>query len=248
MMVISGIRIYQLSQEYSEGIAEYEELEQYVSVTDDTRIEDVAEKQEDKAEDTEETEEQKKFSLQINVDYNALKAMNEDYMGWIYYEPLDISYPLVSGDDNTYYTTHTFEDKENSFGSIFLDFLNKPDFSDYNTIIYGHNMRNGTMFGSLKQGLNDMTIFDENPYFYIFVDEKIKRYQIFACYITNENSDTYTIVRDEEGQQSYLDYIKSVSEYETDGDSDNTGQSSHIIHLPRSAQCKQNGSAGGISG
>lgn len=92
-----------------------------------------------------------------------------------------------------------------------MDFLNRTDLSDYNTIIYGHNMRNGTMFGSLKKLLNDASYVEEDPYFYIFTKDKAFMYEIASVYITNQTSDTYNLIETEENQKEYIDYILKSS-------------------------------------
>ncbi|MBQ8596845.1 MAG: class B sortase [Lachnospiraceae bacterium] len=208
LIVVASVNIFILSREYQKGINEYKALEGYVKV-----VEVPEEKPVQKEETAEEVEEVKEsvIPISVEVDFAALGAINEDLVGWIYYSPLDINYPVVRGDDNEYYTHYTFENEKNASGAIFMDSLNKPDMSNYNTIIYGHNMRNGTMFGSLKKLLSDESIITENPYFYIFTEDKAYMYEIASVYITNQTSDTYNLIGSEEEQQEYIDYIKSSS-------------------------------------
>ena len=162
IVVVSGVNVFRLSREYQKGINEYEKLEQDVSLEE----KQTADKQQDQS--AQEEEQESKIPVSVDVKYDELKSINEDFVGWLYYEPLEISYPIVRGNDNDYYTEYTFENEKNSSGAIFMDFLNRKDYSDFNTIIYGHNMRNGTMFGSLKKLLNGQEIIEENPYFYIY--------------------------------------------------------------------------------
>lgn len=207
LMVVAAVNIFSLNSEYQKGIHTYGELQQYVMVEDTT--------QEEQTEAVQEEQESSQIPVELMIDFDALEAMNDEFVGWIYYEPLEISYPIVRGNDNDYYTHYTFEKEENSSGAIFMDFLNKPDFSHFNTIIYGHNMRNGTMFGSLKKLLNDQSIIEENPYFYIFTKDKALMYQICAAYITNDSSHTYDLIQTDEEQQEYMDYLKQVSQYDS---------------------------------
>ena len=79
-------------------------------------------------------------------------------------------------------------------------------------------MRNGTMFGSLKKLLNDTSIVEENPYFYVFTKEKAYMYEIASLYITNENADTYNLINSEEDQKEYIDYINRVSSWSWEKD------------------------------
>ena len=77
-----------------------------------------------------------------------------------------ISYPIVQGEDDVYYLTHTFNNTENSAGSIFMETLNSADFSDVHTILYGHNMKNGSMFGTLMEYESPSYLVAHPPDFY----------------------------------------------------------------------------------
>lgn len=214
--IIASINIVRLNSEYQAGLDEYKELKQYVKVVE------TSEKEQGPVAKLPELQQQENadsiIPMQIEVDFEKLKEINEDLIGWLYYEPLEISYPIVRGNDNDYYTLYTFEKEKNSSGAIFMDFLNKPNMDNYNTIIYGHNMRNGSMFGSLKKLLNDASVIDENPNFYVYTQDRIFMYEIVACYITNDRSDTYNLVQSEEDQQAYVKYIKEVSAYDSTRD------------------------------
>lgn len=205
-VVVSGINVFRLSREYQKGINEYQQLESYASVKEETPVQE-------ESTEAEETEEESLIPVSVDIQYDELKKINEDFAGWLYYEPLDISYPIVRGNDNDYYTHYTFEGEKNSSGAIFMDFLNKTDCSDYNTIVYGHNMRNGTMFGSLKKLMNDTSIVEEDPYFYVFTEDKAFMYEIASLYITNVESETYNLIASEEDQQDYIEYIQKVSSW-----------------------------------
>lgn len=208
LIVVAAVNIVILSREYRAGINEYKALEKYVEVVDNTKP---VQKEKEETEEVQEEVKKSVIPVSLQIDYAQLKAINEDFVGWLYYEPLELSYPIVRGNDNEYYTHYTFENENNSSGAIFLDFLNRPNFQDFNTIVYGHNMRNGTMFGSLKKLLNDNSIIEKNPYFYIFTEDKAFMYEIASVYITNSESKTYDLIETEEDQSNYIEYIKSVS-------------------------------------
>lgn len=212
VMIVAVINIVILSREYQAGINEYKALEQYVEVVDNMKP---AQKEETE-EAPEEAVKESVIPVSLQIDYAQLNTINEDFVGWIYYEPLELSYPIVRGNDNEHYTHYTFENESNSSGAIFMDFLNRPNFEDFNTIIYGHNMRNGTMFGSLKKLLNDNSIIEENPYFYIFTEDRAFMYEIASVYITNSESATYDLIETEEDQSNYIEYIKGVSAWSWD--------------------------------
>ena len=207
VIVVASVNIFLLSREYRAGINEYENLEQYVEVVEEPIETDKA--QEELKSEVKES----MIPVSLDIDFDELKNINGDLVGWLYYAPLEISYPIVRGNDNEYYTQYTFEQEKNSSGAIFMDFLNRTDLTDCNTIIYGHNMRNGTMFGSLKKLLSDESYVEEDPYFYIFTEDKACMYEIASIYITNEESDTDNLIETEEDQKEYIDYILEASSW-----------------------------------
>ncbi len=149
------------------------------------------------------------------MDFDKLKKINPDVVGWIWIEKLGISYPIVQGKDNDYYLSHTFYREENKCGSIFVEVGNHGDFSDQNTFVYGHNMRDGSMFAKLNQ-YQDQEIFRENPEFYIYTPEGLKRYQIFSCYVASLDWDSFTYQF--ENQKAYKKWqttVKKRSLYDT---------------------------------
>ena len=87
--------------------------------------------------------------LLAEVDLDSLRAVNEDLQAWITIPDTLLSYPVVQCGDNQYYLNHTWQDKRSSVGAIFLECKCAPDFSDFNTIVYGHRMNNESMFGIL---------------------------------------------------------------------------------------------------
>ena len=117
----------------------------------------------------------------LKIDFEGLQAVNPDVIAWIDIPGLSISYPVVQGTDNAYYLHHLFTGEYNSSGSIFADWHNQPDFTDPNTIVYGHNMKNGSMFGTLSH-YQDQALWEASPYFYLYVPGKVLKYQIFSCY------------------------------------------------------------------
>ena len=115
----------------------------------------------------------------IDVDVVGLRSQNPDIVGWIYFENEDISYPLLySGDD--YYLRRDHTGADSVAGSIYIEGHNKPDLSDVHTLIYGHNMRNLSMFGKLKYYKDEDGYYDNHRYFQIMLEDVIYRYEIFA--------------------------------------------------------------------
>lgn len=153
----------------------------------------------------------------IEVDFEALQEINEDIIGWIYVEGIEeINYPIVQGEDNETYLHTTYEGNYNFAGTLFIDYMNHRDFKDCNTIIYGHNMKNGSMFGKLRKFVSDLEIYEKSKYFWILTPEGKYRYEIVSAYTTAVNSQTYTLFyKRDESFKEYLEYIRDCSELET---------------------------------
>lgn len=150
---------------------------------------------------------------QKNLD--ALREVNPDVMGWIEIPGTQLAYPIMDGDDNEYYLEHTWDKKSSNAGSIFLEQLNNTDLRDFNTLLYGHRMMNGTMFGSLKH-FNTNEHYKNHPYVYILDDAGVHRYEIFAAYTAPVDGSTFVYgFRSEEGMQVFIDYCLSKSEINT---------------------------------
>ena len=126
------------------------------------------------------------------ISLEALREVNPDVIGWILIPDTKINYPIMQGSDNDYYLKHTWDGKPYAVGSIFMEHLNNPDFTDFNTIIYGHNMNDGSMFSSIRRYQNQK-YFEEHPYIYILNDQGIYRYEIFSSYLANVESNTYAM-------------------------------------------------------
>ena len=202
----AAYNLFHIYTEYKKGTDEYNNIEQMA----------VTERDPESTEEVSDTEQ----GLQppFDVDFAALQGVNPDVVGWIYIEALDgISYPVVQGEDNEEYLHTTYENNYNFAGTIFIDYENSRDFSDCNTLVYGHNMKNGSMFGRLKKFSEDQTTYEKSKYFWIFTPEKDYRYEIISAYTTGVNSDTYTLFKGPGDEfQEYLDTIKGYSEIETD--------------------------------
>jgi len=125
-----------------------------------------------------------------DIDLDALREVNPDVVGWILIPDTQVNYPLMQGTDNDYYLKNTWDGKRYAVGSIFLEHLCSPDFTDFNTIVYGHNMNNGSMFAGLREYRNTQ-YWEQHPYVYILSDEGIYRYEIFSSYKARTDSSAY---------------------------------------------------------
>ncbi len=201
VFLFSAYKLYEIYAEYKAGEDEYEGIKEIVI------------KEEPKEEETE-TEEEPSFS----VDFDTLLGMNPDVVGWIRFEePSPINYPMVQGIDNNQYLRTTLEHKKNIAGTIFIDVDNTPDFNDRNTFIYGHNMKNRSMFGSLRE-YKKQAYCEQNPYFYIYTpDGREITYQIFAVCVVTDTSPSYRkAYADDADFAEYIDSIRKISRYSTD--------------------------------
>lgn len=201
----AGYNLFHIYTEYKKGTDEYNHIAQ-MAVTE-----------RDPEEATEPTAEGG-LEAPMNIDFKSLKSVNDDVVGWIYVEAVpDINYPVVHGKDNETYLHHTYEKNYNFAGTIFVDYENKGDFNDCNTIVYGHNMKNGSMFAQLKKFSSNSDTYEKSKYFWIFTPEKNYRYEIISAYTTGAKSDTYTLFKGPgEEFQEYLKKIRGYSEIQTD--------------------------------
>ena len=126
-----------------------------------------------------------------DIDWDALKAKNEDIVAWIYIPDCDISYPVVQGDDNAYYLTHTIEKQYNNNGSVFLDYQNNPAFLDDNSIMYGHSVEGGGMCTDLKK-YADESFFNEHKTIYFLTPDANYECDVFVFAKTLDSSEYYT--------------------------------------------------------
>lgn len=155
----------------------------------------------------------------FRVDFDELMAINPDTVGWLrfYPEPSQINYPLVQTDNNDLYLSKTFSANDNTVGAIFLNYINHPDFNDKNTIIYGHRMKDNSMFHDLEK-YQDESFWKDNQYFYIYTpDGREITYHIYSAGIVKDISDTYkTEFTTPEEFDEFLTTTLTASAYSTD--------------------------------
>ena len=158
------------------------------------------------------------FDDGFRVDFQTLSDINPDTVGWIrfYPEPEEINYPLVQADNNELYLSKTFSANENTVGAIFVSCYNRADFNDRNTIIYGHHMKDNSMFHQLEK-YEDYEFWEENPYFFIYTPDGRKIiYHIYSCGVVNELSDSYkTVFEDDKEFEAFLEETEAAGNYAT---------------------------------
>lgn len=141
----------------------------------------------------------------IDVDFEKLQQENSDIVGWIYFENEDISYPILYSGDNEEYLRKAYTGEIISAGSIFLDGNNQPDFQDKHILIYGHNMRDLSMFGKLKFYKTKEDYYEAHQYFQIITKEDTARYRVFAYKDVKSVDGIYKIIdKTGEGLEDFI--------------------------------------------
>ena len=176
--------------------------------------EDVYEKMQDENEIFEEKDEEEdvvKETVEIPIDFQSLQSQNEDIYAWIQIPGTVVDYPILQHpEDDSYYLNRTVEKRQGLPGSIYTEALNQKDFSDRNTLIYGHNMKNGSMFGDLSRYM-DSSYMQEHNRIVIYTPEHIYTYQVFAAVTYDNRHIMYAFdFTTEAGLQEFLDSIFSV--------------------------------------
>ena len=138
-------------------------------------------------------------------DINKLENEYEGATGYIEIPDTSISYPIMQGKDNSYYLKHLPNGKSNKMGSIFLDYRNNG-FNDKNTIIYGHNFNNGTMFSDLLN-YKSFEFYKKHSNYKIYTSDKVIEVAIFAVYIADATKDELPINFESTDFEDYLDMV-----------------------------------------
>lgn len=195
---------YQIFREYSErkeSADTYTDLEDLISFP-----EVLPEKDPDETKQSEfgETE---TIPLGPTIDFAGLKEINEDCVAWIHIEDTAINYPVVQGSDNSYYLKHLIDDKWNSAGCIFLDSRVDSDISDRHSIIYGHHMKDGTMFSGLTK-YKKQDYYEAHPEGLLITPERTYRIEFFAGYVASAEDSAWKV--DFESDEDYGTWIKEA--------------------------------------
>lgn len=178
VMCFAGWKIWEIQSEYSSGESAYEKIEHYATFPSSE-------------EPAGETAEPSAYAWPV-VDFDVLQATNPDVVGWIYLKDSKINYPIVQGSDNSYYLNHLFTKERNSAGCIFLDSRNSKDFSDRNNVVYGHHMKNGSMFTGLE-AYKTQAFYDAHPIVQILTQDQNYELELFAGYVTEVEDDAWQL-------------------------------------------------------
>ena len=176
--VFAGYHLIREHRERQESADSYSDLEELISFPEFPPSEDTDET------DSTESGETEQVPAGPEVDFTELTSINGDCVAWIYIEGTAVNYPVVQGSDNSYYLKHLFNGKWNSAGCIFLDSRVSEDISDRHSIIYGHHMKDGTMFSGLTK-YKKQSYYDEHPEGLLITPDCTYRIEFFAGYVAS---------------------------------------------------------------
>ena len=221
---VAGYKIITIRREYRAGEKTYQQMQQYVQVPEEhpEPVEPGADAvTEETAGQTGETEgageaEGRMPLTYPQVDFDALWEVNGDVVGWICLEDTRINYPVLQGTDNRYYVSTLIDGSYNGAGSIFMDYHNAADFSDRHTVLYGHNMGNGTMFADITR-YRDQEYYEAHPVGMIVTPEKNLRFEIVAGYVASLADPAWQLeFVDEEDVAQWLEDARDRSGFESE--------------------------------
>lgn len=190
IILFSGYKVGTILYGYHQGNSQYEEVQEIAKVEE---------------EDGEE-----------EINFEALLRVNEDVKAWIYLEDTVIDYPVMQTTNNDYYLYHMFNGEENGAGSIFVDYRNPAPFEDFNTVLHGHRMKDGSMFKPLVQ-YADAEFYENHKVIEFTTQTQTYDCEVFAAATIPADSDLYQFeFYSEEDRLDYLNRLDAVNELHTD--------------------------------
>ena len=146
------------------------------------------------------------------VDLAGLREVNSDVIAWIMIPGTDLSYPVLQGGDNSFYLNHTWTGERSAVGAVFMECECVPDFSGFNTIVYGHRMNDESMFGILH-GYQEKAFQEEHPDIYVADESAVRRYEVFAAHEVGVREIVYRLDIEEKGlEQEFIDFCLERSQ------------------------------------
>lgn len=250
MIVLCGVMLFKTAREYKVAENNYENVENtYIkkvdikSLPDKTLADSVKDKTDEAEIDDGVIELARNYNRadfpDIEVDFDGLKAANPDTVAWLYAGGPGISYPVVKYTDNEYYLHVGFDGEKSSSGCVFMDWEVNTDLSSWNTFFYGHNMKNGSMFGHLKDYIRNSATYEKDPYIYVFLPEGIYRYEIFSYYLDATDSKMYYTCDNFKEYRAYLREATKLSVRECKAKSDENKNIVTLVTCSGSGAAKQ---------
>ncbi len=186
IVLATGGYLFQVWEDYHEASAGYQKLQKYVIEKPDVEKEDGGQ-----------AENQNKPEENLpEIDFDGLRAINKDIVAWIQIPGIGVDYPVVQGKDNEHYLHYTFDGKANKAGSIFLDYRNRADFTNSKVILYGHNMKDGSMFSNLKK-YQDEEFRKEQGKILLYLPDRVLECEIAECRQVSVKDSVYEIMQKE---------------------------------------------------
>ncbi len=205
--LFSGWKLLSIFREYRQSDERYGELTQTYVQLAPAQPDDGPEEQPDG---------QPGEQLPLTVDFDALLAQCPDVVGWLYCPDTPINYPVVQAEDNQYYLRRLLDGTWDISGSLFMDYRCAADLSGWNTVIYGHNMKHGAMFGTL-QNYKKQDYYDAHPVLYLLTPGENYRIDLVGGYTTEGASeDTYGLPDSQEGRDVLLDKARENTTFQTE--------------------------------
>lgn len=199
IFLYSGYRLFSVFSEYREGRAEYKKTsEQFVTKKDTESTEGAGDEPE---------------TAPIEVDFDSLLAQNPDVAGWIYCPDTVVDYPVMHGEDNDLYLHHMVNKQYNFAGCIFEDCRNARGQTDPATILYGHHMKDGSMFAMLHK-YTDQEYYDEHPTMWYLTPTQNYRLNLIAGYVAGERDRVYELFETPQEMQEYLAEVLEKSTFD----------------------------------
>jgi len=233
-------QIYQQEREYKEGDEAYALIEQMAASSSTEEAPETTpglppasegentESQQEEVQESAEPTVNPEAALIPDINFDALSEMNGSLVGWLYSPETVINYPVAQGEDNFYYLNHLADGTENGNGCLFIDWKNAPDFSDENTVIYGHHMQSGKMFASLVS-YADQAYFEEHPVVYLTTPTGKYKIELFSGYTTDRNSSAYTLRFST--QHEFAEWLREISDKSDFRTSMRLSTEDHIVTL-----------------
>lgn len=146
----------------------------------------------------------------ITVDFESLTVQYPDVVAWLYCPDTIIDYPIMQAENNEKYLRTLPDGTWNIAGTLFMDYRNAADFSDSNSIVYGHNMKNDSMFGTLPD-YSSQEYYEENPHWYLLTPTADYKIELIAGYVTHSTSEAYAIPGTQEEKEKLIQtaFVKS---------------------------------------
>jgi sortase B len=194
LMIVGAVQVIRIQVGYRQSAALYEELTQFINF--ESVQGDISSEEQEIILD-EDGEQEETFTLPPGVvvpavDFDSLREINSNIVGWIFLEGTPINYPVVQAEDNDYYLFRLFDGRSNPSGSIFMDYLNNPNMRDTHTILYGHHMQDGSMFAALEFYMSQ-EFFEEHRYIFYITPEREYVILPFAGYTTDVYSSSWQL-------------------------------------------------------